>query len=270
VRDDLAVTQPTDVVAGFFSFTEITDPDAHHGYNEWHQLDHLPEQMPIAGIAHGQRWVSSPRCKALSQSNGTGISDAHYLTLYMMRPPLDETLDDFYKLAVRLHEEDRFFPHRRALASGPLAVLGTHSVPRVRVSSAAVPFRPNRGVYVIVTSPAEPESESESASESAVRGRSAARLDALLGTPGVAGVWRFGPSTGQGAPARGGGKPLQADVTICYLDEDPVVVAGPIGEILSAGSEREPITPTFAGPFETIIPWSWDWFDDKSFDGQSE
>ena len=35
---------------GFFSFTEVTDPAAHREYNEWHQLDHLPEQMPLGGI----------------------------------------------------------------------------------------------------------------------------------------------------------------------------------------------------------------------------
>ena len=45
---------------GFFSFTEITDPNEHHSYNEWHMLDHMPEQYPIAGIAYGQRWVSTP------------------------------------------------------------------------------------------------------------------------------------------------------------------------------------------------------------------
>ena len=34
---------------GFFSFTEITDPAEHRSYNEWHMLDHMPEQYPIAG-----------------------------------------------------------------------------------------------------------------------------------------------------------------------------------------------------------------------------
>ena len=48
---------------GFFSFTEITDPAEHHSYNEWHMLDHMPEQYPIPGIAYGQRWVSTPACR---------------------------------------------------------------------------------------------------------------------------------------------------------------------------------------------------------------
>ena len=49
---------------GFFSFTEITDPTAHAAYNAWHQLDHLPEQYPLTGIVYGQRWVSTPACRA--------------------------------------------------------------------------------------------------------------------------------------------------------------------------------------------------------------
>jgi hypothetical protein len=52
------------VKVGFFSFTEITDPSEHRSYNEWHQLDHMPEQYPLPGMAFGQRWVSTPACRA--------------------------------------------------------------------------------------------------------------------------------------------------------------------------------------------------------------
>ena len=48
---------------GFFSFTEITDPAEHRSYNEWHQLDHMPEQFPLPGVVFGQRWVSTPACR---------------------------------------------------------------------------------------------------------------------------------------------------------------------------------------------------------------
>ena len=56
---------------GFFSFTEITDPAEHRAYNEWHQLDHLPEQFPLRGIVYGQRWVSTPACR-----DARAVSDA--------------------------------------------------------------------------------------------------------------------------------------------------------------------------------------------------
>ena len=48
---------------GFFSLVEVTDPAEHKAYNEWHQFDHLPEQYQIPGIAFGQRFVASPRCR---------------------------------------------------------------------------------------------------------------------------------------------------------------------------------------------------------------
>jgi hypothetical protein len=255
------------VVAGFFAFTEITEPSAHRAYNEWHQLDHLPEQLPIPGISHGQRWVSSPRCRAVSRwscEDTVGYPDlsaAQYLTLYLMREPLDETLRLFFDLASRLHTEDRFFPYRRALESGPLPVAGTFAAPRVKISAAAVPYRPNRGIYAIVNAPLSEESGNGRRSDQRV---SAAELVEI---PGVAGVWFFGPATlrpdGRPDPepaSRGAGVPLDDDVTICFLDEDPVEAAESLVDLMRPRFDHRP--PRFAGPLETVVPWSWDWFDE--------
>jgi len=261
------------IIAGFFAFTEITEPSAHKAYNEWHQFDHLPEQLPIAGIASGQRWVASPRCGALTYSSGEGLerqadlSVAQYLTLYLMRGPLDETLRCFYDLAAQLHTEDRFFPHRRALESGPLGVRALFAAPRVRVSPPAVPYRPNRGVYLVVSRSLSDEPESHTGVDSHL-------ADELLGIDGVAGVWFFGPgpdsqeenvAQGRSVAALGGpGSAFRADVTLCFLDEDPVSVASDIAGLLRPRWEREGAMPRLAGPFETVVPWSWDWFDDSA------
>ena len=271
------------VIAGFFAFTEITEPSAHRAYNEWHQFDHLPEQLPIAGIASGQRWVASPRCRAVTYSSevetddeNTGgrpdISVAQYLTLYLMRGPLDETLRSFYDLAVQLHEEDRFFPHRRALESGPLAVRGLFAAPRVRVSPAAVPYRPNRGVYAVVSAPGS--DRTGEISESSIGDLDSEAAGELLRIDGVAGVWFFGPGRGTfdrvgtdggetKAPA-GSGSAFSAEVTLCFLDEDPVSVAEEITHLLRPSWERDGRMPRLAGPYETVVPGSWDWFDEPS------
>jgi hypothetical protein len=178
-----------------------------------------------------------------------------------MREPLDETLRLFYDLASRLHTEDRFFPYRRALESGPLPVAGAFAAPRVRVSAAAVPYRPNRGIYAIVNAPLLEGSGNSR--------RSHQRLPAaeLLEVPGVAGVWFFGPGTERAgdrsapvAAPNGGGMPLDADVTICFLDEDPVEVAEDLTDLMRSGPDHR--SPRFAGPLETVVPWSWDWFDE--------
>ena len=135
---------------GFFSFTEITDPTEHHSYNEWHMLDHMPEQYPIPGIAYGQRWVSTPACAAARAVSEAPLDAVHYLTCYVMTEPVEETLREFYEHGRALGKVGRFHQHRRALLSGPFRVLDGVAAPRVLVRAESVPFRPHRGIYVVV------------------------------------------------------------------------------------------------------------------------
>jgi len=74
-------------VLGFFSFTEVTDPSAHRAYNEWHRLDHLPEQFSLDGILFGQRWVATPSCREARVAVSPLLQPCHYMTLYLMRDP---------------------------------------------------------------------------------------------------------------------------------------------------------------------------------------
>jgi hypothetical protein len=254
--------------AGFFSFTEITDPGAHPAYNAWHQLDHLPEQMPLAGIAHGERWVVSPRCLAARDFASAELAGAHYLTCYLMRPPFRETIESFYALAMRLHDADRFFAHRRAIATAALKVQGAYAAPRVRVSPAAIPYRPNRGVYAVVER-GRSELPGEDLSGQDRGAVPAGRIDELLRLPGVAGVWTFG-QTVSASETPGSDRSLDARVTICYLDDDPLQVSGAIGDLLRPDWEREERSPDMAGPLEAITPWCWDWFDEQHTERHTE
>jgi hypothetical protein len=237
------------VEAGFFSFTEITD-GAHRAYNQWHQLDHLPEQMPIPGISFGQRWVSSPPCAALTRASPE-LAVTHYVTLYLLHPPLDDTIREFYDLASQLHAEDRFFSQRRAIASGPLDVLATFVAPRVRVSAAALPHRPSRGVYVVVE-------EHVGSVEELVEA-----IEGVAGVAGVAGAWVFGSEADRDQRvSREQGRKLSGGVvTVIFLDEDPLELAPRIDKALEPSWESRGVQPGFAGPLESIIPWSWDWFE---------
>lgn len=238
------------VRAGFFAFTEVTDPSAHVAYNEWHQLDHLPEQMPIPGIFHGQRWVLSPRCRDAALVVRGDLAIAQYVTVYLMSDPLEETTARFFELARALHREDRFFAHRRAVSSGLLSVTGALAAGRVRVSAAAVPYRPNRGIYAVVDTGSDPA-------------RDEGRAGALVSVPGVAGVWTFssGDCVAAAGDDGGSGRGISGSVTVCYLDGDPVEVAAAVGAggIVDASCDRV----AFAGPLETIQPWRWSWFDER-------
>jgi len=230
------------VAYGFFSFTEVTDPAEHRSYNEWHQLDHLPEQFPLVGVVYGQRWVSTPACRAARAVSDPATDPIHYVTCYLMAEPIAQTLDDFFELGAELHRLDRFHEHRRAHLTGPFGVTETAAAPRVLVSAAAVPYRAHLGIYVVVETVSDRDAPAERAS--------------LLTEPGVAGVWTFttpadlAPSRRWTAGAR--------RITVCWLDEDPLAVAARL-----APRYRSARGVIFAGPFETITPWEWNWFDES-------
>jgi len=224
---------------GFFSFTEITDPAAHHAYNEWHQLDHLPEQYPLPGIVHGQRWVSTPACRAARAVSAPPLDPIHYVTCYLMAEPIGSTLDDFFELGAELHRLDRFFRPRRAHLTGPFRVETCDAVPRVLISAEAVPFRPHRGVYVIVEEPGN-----------------GGAAETLLPVPGVAGVWAFATDDALASSRWTEGA---RHITVAWLDDDPLAVAAAVAPMVASRTGV-----AFAGPFETITPWQWDWFDRKS------
>ena len=231
------------VKVGFFSFTEITDPDEHHSYNEWHMLDHMPEQYPIPGIVYGTRWVSTPACRDARAVSGERLDPVHYLTCYLMSEPVDATLEEFYEHGRALGKVGRFHEHRRALLSGPYRVLDGNAAPRVLVRAEAIPYRPHRGVYVIVQ-------DADGDGNGATR---AADPTAWLDIEGVAGVWSFGPGPDREA---GPWKPRREQVTVAWLDGEPLATAAAMEPTV-----RDQAHVSFAGPFETIEPWRWTWFD---------
>jgi hypothetical protein len=240
---------------GFFSFTEITDPAEHRAYNAWHQLDHLPEQFPLRGIVYGQRWVSTPACRAARAASDASLDPIHYLTCYLMADPIEGTLAEFFDLGTRLHELDRFHRHRRARLTGPFRVGSTVAAPRVLVSAAAVPFRAHRGLYVVVE-----EYRDRSAAADSQRWLAAEHEPAVLAVPGVAGIWTFETSEELTSPRWSAGA---RRITVCWLDDDPVAVAARLAPLEVVRQDRFDSVShvTFAGPFETITPWEWDWFD---------
>jgi len=241
-------SSPGAVRVGFVSFTEIPPEGSHRDYNAWHELDHMPEQLPIPGITFGQRWVATPACRRARAAGTPPLAGAHYFTLYLMTEPLGATLGRFMDLAGELHRAGRFYEHRTALLSGPYEVLGVTVAPRVLVSAAAVPFRPGTGVYVVVEGPGPSGEEAL---------RAAPDLSSLQDVDGVAGVWSFGPASTPTAPFA----PPPARVTVCFLDGAVGAVAEAIGRVVHA---RDGATEVLlAEPFETIVPGHWDWFDNS-------
>lgn len=252
VADGAGATGAGKARVGFFSFTEVTDPALHRQYNRWHQLDHLPEQMPLPGIVFGQRWVSTPVCRRARLVDGGRLDPIDYVTLYLMTDPVPEVLDRFAALASELAAEGRFFSARRSHLSGPFEVESACAAPGVLVSGAAVPYRPGTGVYVVVTE--EPD---------AVGGpsREAADLSPLLEVAGVAGAWAF-RSAGRLAGERW--RPGRHRVVVSFLDGDVLETAARLAAVVPALAGADTSAVVFAGPFETIAAGRWDWFEPES------
>jgi hypothetical protein len=234
-------------VLGFFSFTEVTQPSAHRAYNEWHRLDHMPEQFSLDGVLFGQRWVCTPDCREARVAVGPLLEPCHYMTLYLMRDA--GVLPAFFDLAQRLRQADRFFAERRAHLSGPFEVRDRWVSPRVKVSAAAVPHRPARGIYVVVGPPVDGA--------------------AMVAHQGVAGAWSFAttatdPTAADTAAATDPG--LDRHITVAFLDGDLATTASQLGRwcLQHAGHSR---TMEWAGPLDLldrvnpVDTDSYDWFD---------
>jgi hypothetical protein len=242
------------VRAGFFSFTEILNGE-HRSYNEWHQLDHMPEQFPIPGIAYGQRWVQSPRCREARLVAEPLLAPVHYMTLYLMTEPLERTLDEFRHLGAELATMGRWHHHRHAHFSGALMRLHSYASPRVRVSGESIPYRPTRGIFVSVQEVTDPGAlEPFLAWEEG-------HIHRALAVPGVAGIWTF--ASHPVVSERRNPLPFPMRINVLYLDDDPVETTGRLVEF---GAEdrwtgHPAVRHVLVAPFETVIPWQWDWFD---------
>jgi len=249
------------ITTGFFSFTEITDPKEHRAYNEWHMLDHQPEQFPIAGVHWGSRWVLSPACRKLATTTEPPFDKIHYMTLYLMGEPLDATLREFGELAAVLSSMGRFHRHRRSHVSGPYNLLRASAVPRVRISAEALPWRPNMGLFVTVYEPGDDLGRFDEYEA----WRDTVHHPDVLSVPGVAGLYQFADKQAL-QPFKKGEKAKH--IQVYFLDRPALEVVQDIGRrreewkkagrMPDFGNARKLL---FAAPLEAIRVGEWDWFD---------
>ena len=240
------------VKVGFFSLSDRggsdDDPDD-RAYLAWHQLDHMPEQYQLPGMIHGQRWVSNGACCA-ARSTATGVFEhVHHVVLYLMGEPVEQTLDDFFDLGSRLAHLGRFPRDLPRRFLGALRLLEVRASPGALVSAEVVPFRPNRGIYLIVEQPGDRDGL-----DPYLRWRHDDHLARLVTTPGVAGAWVFAT-----AARYRRGRYTEGDyrITVCYLDGDPSETATALGPLMDEAWRDAPVTPLLAAPFASLVPWVW-------------
>ena len=151
------------VKVGFFSLSRRSPDGDDRSYLAWHQLDHMPEQYQLPGLVLGQRWVSTPGCRAARAAEVGEWSEVEHVVCYLMGEPVDQTIDDFYALGASLAAAGRFPGSLPSSYRGGLGLVETRAAARALVSPEVVPFRPHRGIYLIVESHPDGRPDAEAA-----------------------------------------------------------------------------------------------------------
>jgi hypothetical protein len=251
----------------FFSLVSLSDPEQHRPYNEWHQLDHRPENLALPGVAWGDRWARAEFAR--SEGHATAeYRDVDYLAMYWFRQPLEASLRSWDDLGGDSFQWGRgpIIPgvDRKLLAF--FRPVKGYTAPRVLVDADVLPFRPNRGIHVTLTKFDEPHGFDAHA-RFAWEDRTL--MPALSNIEGVAGGWLFAFSHAQKhatLPLEGSADvaPGGLRMRLLYLDGDPAIASSSIASAeRQLESEERPLVPSsskvlFQSTFTTIIPWQ-DW-----------
>lgn len=258
--------------AAYIGTASVPNAADHRTYNEWHQLDHRPENLALDGVYWGERWVRSPHCRDAALVATGEWSEFHYLNSYWLRPPVERSIAEWTQLA-----DDSFHWGRRpdvpittrSFLSFFRPVFGL-AAPDALVAPHVLPMRPNRGVYLTVTRASAVAGADRAILESRYAWYRTSGFPAMVRRPGVAGVWAFA-SAHHLAPAswaKQEGSTAEAlpelRVHLYFCDGDPLDLAAALSvDDLVAPGERRCEELLFAGPLEAITPWRWDWFDDE-------
>jgi hypothetical protein len=236
------------VKAAFFSITAPTSADEDmSSYLRWHLLDHMPEQYQLPGIVHAMRWIADGSYDDHRIAGSGRLEHVGSVMNYLVGDPVQQTHDDFMELGPRLEEIGRFPRRRRSLEVRMLALLRWYSAPRALISPEVVPFRPHRGVVMIVEEPARANVADW------LRWLHAEHYPALLDVPGVAGAWMYGSTDTWTLHAHCQGDPQY--ITVVYLDEEPLSTTKALTPLIEQRWVSGAARPLFAGPLRTMIQW---------------
>ena len=198
-------------------------------YLEWHCLDHRPEQYRLASLRGSLRLVSTPACRAARAASAAPYEAVDHLMTYFFADVAG--FEPFYDLAEGLRGAGRMRPLLPTVGRGVYGLDGIAAAPRIKVGADVLPWWPATGAYVLVE-------------------RGAAPAARLIEVPGVAGAWWGAavPVADRYAAAEPG-----TQITYCFLDGDPVEVAGRLRPVLEQRWAVTRVVPLLAAPFHTVL-----------------
>ena len=217
----------------------------------WHALDHMPEQYRIIGLRGAQRWVSTPECRSARAVSAEDFDSVDHIVNYLFAEPIEPAIEAFFELGATLRAAGRMPAKWFGTEAGPVrrSQIGLYELAakkasrRALVGATVLPWRPARGVYLVIERVAAGAERPELLAE-------------IIETPGVAGFWRY-----RGSGRRWGERfadRTDLSATVFYLDEEPTKVAGTLAAGLAHRWEGGAIVPLLAAPFEIVIPWQWE------------
>jgi hypothetical protein len=230
---------------GVFSLSASSPDGDDSRYLRWHHLDHLPQQYEVAGMLFGQRWVSTPQCRALRPVQSDRFEPVNHVVHYLFGEPVAQCVDEFFALRDHLIEIGRFpewLPNRLVAGGEPVEA---HAAASALVTAEVVPYRPNQGAYLVIEQADPPSAGARWSPE---------HVERLLEIDGVAGFWSFAPTTLRPDEFSKSGY----SVAVCYLDDDPVAIAPSIAAVLADRWEGGATRPAFAAPFVSLQPFDYE------------
>ncbi len=244
----------TRVGLGLVALTGGLAPELEQANLAWHQLKHVPELYGADGVLNAQRWVSTKACREQRAIEAELLTPVESVISYLLGKPAKESYDSMLSYSQSLPREVDRPPGGEVLLDSFFEPLATAVAPRVELSAEVLPWRPNRGIYLMVD-------ELDDDAEALYRYRTAweRQTAGILATPGVAGLWLFGSDRDFPGVLASKGEGDYA-ITIAFLDDDPASVAGALASLANERTRDLPAQALLAAPFESIPLWNWERF----------
>lgn len=203
-------------------------------YLAWHSLDHRPEQYRLPTLRATLRLVSTPACRDARAASGPQFDATDHVMTYFFADP--SGLAGFSDLSAALRGAGRTPFVLPPLERGVYEIAEVAADPQFKVGAEVLPWWPAAGVYLVI----------EEAGSSP---------PALLDVPGVTGTWSALASAEEAGLSTA---PAGQRITYCFLDENPVAVAGRLAPVLEQRWRDTGEVGLLAAPFHVVVPREWD------------
>lgn len=228
----ILATGRTDVTTLFVSMARKDPEGRDTQYLRWHTLDHRPEQQRLRSVRTSLRVVSTPACRSARAAADDAFEAIDHVMTYFFADVAG--LEEFNALAIALSDSGRVPFVLPPVQRGVYAVRERIATPAAKAGADVLPWRPARGLYLLI------EQGETSAS-------------GLIEVRGVAGLW-----SASAVPTPYSSVGADQQITLCFLDDDPVQTAERLRPVLTRRWESSACRPLLAAPFYSVVPYEWD------------